>query len=333
MNIDGSRSPCASLHFRHAYARRYAYLHLLPSFLSLINRLCSKRASCCCCLPASFTFLSACLALIDIAPCLTSSKQFLKTLTPKGSYTVFAHSGNVVKLFSQTFTRRKVFLDASYPTAIHLPVPPLPSPRSNSSTYFFMTAIQLLPSMPHAVTLDRPVNLFSARPDSRLPHPHLLHGAASSTSISSASQKPGLLYFTRNLTPPSEMNVGIDQGRLLPQTQSDGLGYGSRPQSQLHHHARQQSFNLHPNRHSASYSNVPKALSSPNTLRSTSTIQESKEQAKTSEANVAPSLRIPDTINTPQHGIPQLAAEVCVVSVPNFEVKRLISLDYLSLLV
>ncbi|KAF2102702.1 hypothetical protein NA57DRAFT_33245 [Rhizodiscina lignyota] len=86
----------------------------------------------------------------------------------------------------------------------------------------------------------------------------------------------------------------------------DALGYGSRPQTQLHQSFHQSSnLGLH---HHNTYVNGSKALPSPTTLRPIAD-QEPKEQANT-DSTVAPSLRIPDTIKTPQHGMPQLAAEI-----------------------
>jgi hypothetical protein len=161
-----------------------------------------------------------------------------------------------------------------------------------------MTDLRLPFSMPHATT-----SFPRHFPQPKLQNPQLLdrlyHSTSSTTQASTS-------YYLRNLTPPSEMNMAIDRGRILPQTQVDGLAYGSRPLN-LHQPLGQPCMARHS--HHSSYSNSSRTLPSPSTLRPSAFNQ---EPSRVSESNVAPYLQIPDEVKTPQHSMPRLAAEVCI---------------------
>lgn len=160
------------------------------------------------------------------------------------------------------------------------------------------------PPMPHAVFASRPSlhQLPHQLSETRLPGSYLSQPVVSSTKSSD-------LLFQRDITPPSDMSMGIQYGRANGSqhhltAQREGMGYGSRPQSQLY------SSSNPPVSHQSNgrpYS----ALPSPTSQRSSKAPESVEQQSKTSDSQVAPSLRIPDTIRTPQSGLPQLAAEVC----------------------
>lgn len=159
------------------------------------------------------------------------------------------------------------------------------------------------PPMPHAVFARPSLQLPHQLPDSRLSSSYLGQPVVSSTSSKATDR-----YFQRDITPPADMNMGIQFGRASGSqhhlvAQRDGRAYGTRPHSQLYPSSN-------PPVSQQSSGRPYSALPSPTSQRS-SKPTESTEKSKNSDGQVAPSLRIPDTIHTPQSGLPQLAAEVC----------------------
>lgn len=168
------------------------------------------------------------------------------------------------------------------------------------------------PLMPHAVPFDRPVDVFTPQTYQRITNPQLQSGLFSRALPTSTSTRPNLPTFTRQLTPPSDMNVGINHGRMTaqhsgPHLSKDASGYGQQyGQPPQPHHYSNSSF---PKQTPSYLNGAAKSFPSPKSHRSATT-QESKEASRAAENNVAPSLRVPDTVRTPQSGIAQLAAEV-----------------------
>jgi hypothetical protein len=187
--------------------------------------------------------------------------------------------------------------------------------------------------MPHAVMPQRPAF-----------YPHQFSGDRISTSYDfshdtlPSTSKPVLPLPARVHTPPADMSTGLQQhGRangLQPNMffDRDAARLQTRPQTHLHQTSyltNSPPLTADMNGHRAvGKTKPPQAAPSPQSQNSSSV----PGDAAAVEAPVAPSLRIPDTIRTPQTGLPQLAAEVRISPCSAFAVANQVS-DYLPLLV
>lgn len=178
--------------------------------------------------------------------------------------------------------------------------------------------------MPHAVSFDRSLTTHSiAQPEHQRYHGHqLLSGWISTNAAPLASKKIGTPTSAWQLAPPPEMNVGVDHGRVHSSYQQqqhshvhkDVSGYGYRGhagQQQQHHHAQSTAAASSYVPQRLPHAPVAKAFPSPTSQRSSFSKESTLESGRSSDGGVAPSLRVPSTIRTPQVGIAQLAAEVC----------------------
>lgn len=181
-----------------------------------------------------------------------------------------------------------------------------------------MLELQLPQPMPHAVPFDRPSgSLSSSSPKQNRPSFQHSQVDSQATLLSSlASQQTWPSYYSGALTPPLEMNgTHGGYGTLQRSGQDVQRGtdrmYGQRPYGQVAQPLPYPNFNQPAHDGTTHYgSKHTNVCRSPISARSTLPAPAPLEKGRGSISSVAPSLRIPDTISTPQTSLPQLAAEV-----------------------
>lgn len=169
-----------------------------------------------------------------------------------------------------------------------------------------MLELQLPQPMPHAISSERPFNYFPHPPTSkheqtRLPLPKP-NSRADPIFAASGPRRP--------LTPPTDMPGSAVGSVSLYQ-------YGTRrgevaPSSRGHNGTATSYSNMNgPNYQVPSQvGSRPIIAPSPSSSRAQGSSQESAHRRKTSNNIIAPNLKTPATILTPQEGLPQLAAEI-----------------------
>jgi hypothetical protein len=167
-----------------------------------------------------------------------------------------------------------------------------------------MLDLQLPNPMPHAVASDRPFDLYShSHASSKLDH--------SRPPLPKPMSRADLLYHSSVSRAPPTPPVDMPSSTLGPVSlyqhgsmASDIRSNRLAPQYQPPNHAAYQlpTFNT---------SRAATAPASPMAPRVPESSQ-SAHRRKFSNNTIAPNLKTPPSILTPQEGLPQLAAEVCV---------------------
>jgi hypothetical protein len=160
-----------------------------------------------------------------------------------------------------------------------------------------MLELQLPHPMPHAVPRDSPFDFYSpSRPVSKmdaarqmqLPMPHIPSGQGLDT----------LRTARRPLTPPSD-SLG-SAVRVVSLPPSGGAGHEFGYQLPAIGNSRTASARTSP---------------SPQRQPAPQAQQPAQDMSQRKKWTISPNLRIPESISTPQEGLPQLAAEVSLVCV------------------
>ncbi|KAF2185854.1 hypothetical protein K469DRAFT_726592 [Zopfia rhizophila CBS 207.26] len=158
-----------------------------------------------------------------------------------------------------------------------------------------MLELQLMHPMPHALPRERPLDLYiSARPVSKIDQARQMQLPVPRNSVGTE------LDTLRNplrppLTPPTEVPGSAVRVVQLPL--NDGSGYDYPVGYQLPAIGNSRTV-------TAQTSPIPRRQA-PQSSQSQDTGQQQKKKW-----SITPNLRIPSSINTPQEGLPQLAAEV-----------------------
>ena len=171
-----------------------------------------------------------------------------------------------------------------------------------------MLELQLPQPMPHAVSSERPFNYF--------PHPPTSKHEQTRLPLPKPSSRADPIFAAsgprRPLTPPTDMPSSAVGPISLYQ---HGTRRGEVAPSSRGHNGTATSYS---NMNGPNYQ-VPSQVGSrsivappsPSSSRAQGSSQESAHRRKTSNNTIAPNLKTPATILTPQEGLPQLAAEVC----------------------